>query len=94
MADMKNHYGALLVVDFVHQAVVSDTDAPPFPGGQLEASLWPRISGQSTNCVADARVGFGGKLRQFFLCAAQDEDGVIHLRPDSISAIACSNGTA
>ena len=94
MADIKNHYGALFVVDFVHDPVVSDTDASSFPGGQLEASLWPRFLTQGMNRVADARVGFGGKLRQFFLCAAQDEDAVIHLRPDSISAIACSNGTA
>ncbi len=94
MADMKDGYGALLVVDFVHHPVVSDADAPSFPGGQLKASMRPLILSQSTNCVSDALVGLSGNLRQFFLRSGQDENGVNHLRSDSISATACSKGMA
>ena len=43
MADMKNRYGAPLVVDLVHYPLVTDANAPSLPGGQLQASLWPRI---------------------------------------------------
>jgi len=41
MADMKDGYGASLVVEFVYHPVISDADSPSFPGCQLEASMRP-----------------------------------------------------
>ena len=43
MADVKDGYGASLVVEFVCHPVISDADTPSFPGGQLEASMRPLI---------------------------------------------------
>ncbi len=94
MADVQHGHCSLFVIYFVNNAVVANSKTPSLSRGELEAALGSRVLSKLPDGIAHATVRFGGKLCQFFLCPAQDQEGVAHLRSDSISAIACSKGMA
>ena len=92
--NVQHSYTLLLVINFVNDAIIANTNAPAIASRQLSASLRTRVLTKRIDRIAHSLVRFVRQLFQFLLSAAQDEDSVGHLRLRSISEMACSKGIA
>jgi len=53
MSDVKDEDGPSRVVYLVDDAVVTDPNPSAVAADQFATALWPRVTGQRPNCVAD-----------------------------------------
>ncbi len=80
------------ILDFIDDSVKTHANTPSIASGKLLASGRPRLTRQGMNRIADPLVVPLWQCGQCFLGSAQDLHLIRHLRPFSISRMACSNG--
>ena len=94
VAKVQHGQGIPASIDLVDDTVVTHSDAPSIPAGQLDASARPWLMCRGSNRFSNMRIDVLRQMGQLFLSRAKNEKGVTQESSRSISDTACSKGTA
>jgi hypothetical protein len=92
MTNVDNRDGVLHIVNFLDDAIIPNTDAPPGTTRQGKTPRRSWITRQPTHRLPHLFIVLLGYALQLSLRTAQDQNRIRHGRSFSISARACSKG--